>query len=74
MKSKDKVYNYIIEYMEKNQYSPSIRDICEGVGLSSTSSVHAHLRTLHKEGLIKLEGVRRIAVAGYQFCKEDTEK
>lgn len=74
MKSKERVYNYIISYMEEHQYSPSVRDICEGVGLRSTSTVYQHLINLDVEGRIKCDGVRRIAVKGYQFCKGDTEK
>ena len=31
---------------------PSVREICQEVGLKSTSSVHAHLTTLEKRGLI----------------------
>ena len=47
----------ILEYI-KNQivnkgYPPSVRDICEAVHLKSTSSVHAHLETLHKNGYIR---------------------
>ena len=34
-------------------YPPSVRDICEGVHLKSTSSVHAHLETLERKGLHK---------------------
>lgn len=69
MKSKDRVYNYIIDYMEKHQYSPSIREICEGVGLKSTSTVYTHLINLEIEGKIKFNGVRCIAVEGYKFGK-----
>jgi repressor LexA len=54
------VYNYIVEYISENAYSPSIRDICVGVGLKSTSTVHNHLRRLSEEGLIQFhEGKRR---------------
>ena len=47
----------ILEYI-KNQivnkgYPPSVRDICEAVHLKSTSSVHAHLETLEKNGYIR---------------------
>lgn len=69
MKSKDKVYNYIISYMEEHQYSPSVRDICEGVGLKSTSTVYSHLLNLDLEGKIRCEGVRKIHVEGYKFGK-----
>ncbi len=34
-------------------YPPSVRDICEAVHLKSTSSVHAHLSTLEKNGFIR---------------------
>ena len=40
------VYDYIVDYMLKHQYAPSVRDICKGVGLKSTSSVYAHLDAL----------------------------
>ena len=34
-------------------YPPSVREICEAVNLKSTSSVHAHLETLEKNGYIR---------------------
>ena len=39
-KTIERVYNYICNYISQNQISPSVRDICAGVGLKSTSSVH----------------------------------
>lgn len=58
--TQEAVYNFIVEYIAENAYSPSIRDICEGVGLKSTSTVHNHLRRLSEEGLIQFhEGKRR---------------
>lgn len=34
-------------------YPPSVREICDAVSLKSTSSVHAHLETLEKNGYIR---------------------
>ena len=34
-------------------YPPSVREMCMAVGLSSTSSVHAHLEALEKKRYIK---------------------
>ncbi|MGN0378658.1 MAG: transcriptional repressor LexA [Butyrivibrio sp.] len=34
-------------------YPPSVREICDAVRLKSTSSVHAHLETLEKNGYIR---------------------
>lgn len=47
----------ILEYMKKEilskGYPPSVREICQAVKLSSTSSVHAHLEKLEKNGYIR---------------------
>ena len=67
MKSRDRVYDAIVKYMKQNQFSPSIRELCDMTGLKSTSSVHAHLMTLESEGRIQFFGVRQIKVNGYEF-------
>lgn len=74
MKSRDRVYDFIVDYMKEHLYAPSIREICEGTGLKSTSTVYQHLINLGLEDKIKCEGVRRIAPTGYRLCKDDTEK
>lgn len=47
----------ILEYMKevilKKGYPPSVREICQAVGLSSTSSVFNHLEKLEKNGYIR---------------------
>lgn len=47
----------ILEYMKQEilskGYPPSVREICSAVNLSSTSSVHAHLEKLEKNGYIR---------------------
>ena len=56
MNIKDKqleIYNFLKTYTENKGYPPSVREICEAVGLSSTSTVHGHLKRLEKKGLIK---------------------
>ena len=47
------VYDFLKQEIKRNGYSPSVREICDGVGLSSTSTVHAHLEILKKKGYIK---------------------
>lgn len=39
--------------LAKRGFAPSIREIGEAVGLSSSSTVHSHLRTLEKKGFIR---------------------
>ena len=48
-----KVFLYIKDFVENNNYPPSVRDICKAVGLSSTSTVHGHLKRLEQKGLIR---------------------
>jgi len=47
----------ILEYIKttilEKGYPPAVREICEAVHLSSTSSVHSHLETLEKNGYIR---------------------
>ena len=40
------ILDYIKDEILKKGYPPTVREICETVGLKSTSSVHAHLSTL----------------------------
>lgn len=51
-KSQQAVYDYIRSYIEKNSIPPTIREICEAVGLSSTSTVHSHIKSLKQMGLL----------------------
>ncbi|WP_186292128.1 MULTISPECIES: LexA family transcriptional regulator [Bacillus] len=46
------VYDYIKIYIEENHFPPSVRDICDGTLLSSTSSVHRYLEILEQKGYI----------------------
>ena len=43
-------------------YPPAVRDICEAVHLKSTSSVHAHLETLEKNGYIRRDPTKPRAI------------
>lgn len=49
----NEVYDYIKKHILDKGFPPSVREICAGVGLSSTSTVHGHLQRLEKKGLIK---------------------
>ena len=46
------VYDFLLEFTKTNGYPPSVREICKAVSLKSTSTVHVHLKSLEKKGLI----------------------
>ena len=68
-KTQRKIYNFIRECIINRNYPPSIREICEAVGLTSTSSVHAQLVTLEKKGFIRKDPTkpRTIELVGEEF-------
>ena len=47
------ILEYIKESILRKGYPPSVREICEAVGLKSTSSVHSHLEALERNGYIR---------------------
>lgn len=49
------------EILDKG-YPPAVREICEAVDLKSTSSVHAHLSTLEKNGYIRRDPTKPRAI------------
>ncbi len=56
----------ILEYIKREilakGYPPTVRDICIAVNLKSTSSVHAHLETLEKNGYIRRDPTKPRAI------------
>ncbi|WOC31770.1 MULTISPECIES: transcriptional repressor LexA [Caproicibacterium] len=49
--SQQKVYDYL-KSRSRTGLPPTVREICAATGLKSTSSVHAHLKTLERKGYI----------------------
>lgn len=72
--SREKVYNFLVDFIKKNGYSPTVREICVGTGLRSTSSVYYHLITLKMLGKIDMKEntPRTIRLVGYKVVKEES--
>ncbi len=51
-KRQRQVYDFIAEFVHRNQYSPSFEEIGEGLGLTSLATVHKHISNLEKKGLL----------------------
>ena len=50
--TQQRIYEYLEERMQTG-YPPSVREICQAVGLKSTSSVQANLDALERAGYIE---------------------
>lgn len=57
-----KVLEVIRDWVERFGYPPSVREIGDAVGLTSTSSVHHQLRTLERKGYLRRDPHRTRAV------------
>lgn len=51
--------DFIRAFVDENGFPPTVRDICLGLGLSSTQTVHAHLHKLEEKGFIRLGNTHR---------------
>jgi repressor LexA len=47
-----KILAYVTDFSRENGYPPTVREICEAVGLRSPSTVHSHLKILQEGGLL----------------------
>lgn len=65
---------FIGAFIKENGYPPSVRELCKGVGLKSTSSVHHYLHTLKEKGILsKLDlKTRALKLVSPEFIEEDT--
>lgn len=65
------VLDFIRDFTEENGHSPSYREICEGIGLSSVSAVAEHIDNLVAKGaLLKTPGeARSLEVLDYKHTE-----
>ena len=47
------IWSFLVDYVDRHGYPPTVREIGEEVGLASPSTVHAHLANLERAGLLK---------------------
>ena len=62
-KREQDVYDYILEYRKEKRFSPSMREIADGIGLHSASTVHVHIHHLISKGwLLPCEQLNRTII------------
>ena len=69
-KRQQQIYDFIKEYQQEKGYPPSVREMASAVGLSSPSTVHAHLSALEARGLLKRDATKPRAL---ELFNEDDE-
>lgn len=68
-KRQTEILDFIKRYLEEHGYPPTVRDIGGAVGLTSSSTVHAHLANLEKAGAIRRDPAkpRALEIIGDRF-------
>ena len=70
------VLEYLKQQVLQKGYPPSVREICDAVGLKSTSSVHAHLESLERNGYIRKDPTKPRAIEivddGFNLVRTET--
>lgn len=61
-KKQKEILEYLKSEILNRGFPPSVREICEAVNLKSTSSVHAHLESLEKNGYIRKDATKPRAI------------
>lgn len=51
--TRERVLKAITNYINDHQYPPTIREVCDMVGLKSPASVYAHIAILKEQGLLE---------------------
>jgi repressor LexA len=47
------IWDFVVDYVDRHGYPPTVREIGDAVGLASPSTVHAHLANLERAGFLR---------------------
>jgi repressor LexA len=61
-KRQREIFDYVRTYGEEHGYPPTVRDIGKAIGLTSSSTVHAHLANLEKLGVLRRDPTKPRAI------------
>ena len=56
------IWTFLVDYVDRHGYPPTVREIGEAVGLASPSTVHAHLANLEKIGMLRRDPTKPRAI------------
>ena len=70
-KRQKEILEFIKKYTNKKGYPPTVREIGKELGLSSTATIHSHLKRLESMGVIKREKEKNRAI---EILDEKTKK
>ena len=51
-KKQKQILDFITQFIQSYEYAPSYREIAEHFGLSSTATIHEHVKALEDKGIM----------------------
>ena len=74
--TRSSIYSFIVDFITTYGYSPSLREIAEGTGIASTSTVKEQLYMLERLGKIRTQEYksRTISLVGYKYTMQKEER
>lgn len=70
-KRQQQIMDFILSELNRKGYPPSVREIGQAVGLSSSSTVHSHLAALERKGYIRRDPTKPRALEILEFRASD---
>jgi repressor LexA len=61
-KRQQEIFDFVRRYAGEHGYPPTVRDIGKAIGLTSSSTVHAHLANLEKLGVLRRDPTKPRAI------------
>lgn len=64
-KKQKRVYDFIVKFIDENEYAPTIREVAKGVNVSSPATVYKHIEALRNKGYLEnnKRGTRILKIA-----------
>lgn len=59
----ENILNFVRKYIQENQISPSIREICDGLKIRSTSTVYRYLHALEEKEKIRMDSKKNRSIS-----------
>ncbi|HET7481217.1 MAG TPA: transcriptional repressor LexA [Actinomycetota bacterium] len=56
------ILEFVAEQVADRGYPPSVREVCDALGLASSSTVHSHLQALQRKGYIRIDPTKPRAI------------